>query len=154
MKKNLGYFSFFLAIMLLTSACTPKLKVAKQENNKSRTFTSERDLPAQNYSFKPEPYSLNSKQKDPELLGPQSTIKKPIDNFKKTDTNTSIALQSPQNTTQPITQTPKKVQTITMTKERCIKLIGQEAYDKYTKQFGSEKAALRKCIILQRIQKH
>ena len=41
-----------------------------------------------------------------------------------------------------------------MTRSRCIELIGQADYDKYTRQFGSEQAALRKCIILERVQKH
>jgi hypothetical protein len=40
-----------------------------------------------------------------------------------------------------------------MTRSRCIELIGQSDFDKYTRQFGSEEAALRKCIILERVQK-
>ncbi len=147
MRKSIGYFSFFLVVMLATTACTPKLKMKKNTNKTNKYLATEGDLAPQNYSFKPEPYSLNSKEKDPELLGPQSTIK-------KSDKNTTIAMQK--STPKPIAQieptTPKKAQTITMNKERCIKLIGQTRYDKYTKQFGSETAALRKCIILQRVQ--
>ena len=40
-----------------------------------------------------------------------------------------------------------------MTRSKCIDLIGKAKYDEYTKRYGSEAAALRKCTILQRVQR-
>ena len=38
------------------------------------------------YKLKPEPFSLESKEQDPELLGPQTTIDRGLDSVDKPDT--------------------------------------------------------------------
>jgi hypothetical protein len=47
----------------------------------------------------------------------------------------------------------QKPATSAMTRSKCIDLIGKAKYDEYTKRYGSETAALRKCTILQRVQR-
>jgi hypothetical protein len=106
----------------------------------------------EHYSLKPEPYSLESNENDPELLGPQSTIKRSL--------ASSEMVESPSPTTAANTEeafvpredpeAPKPAET--MTRSKCISLIGKAKYDEYTKRYGSEAAALRKCTILQHVQ--
>ena len=104
------------------------------------------------YSLKPEPYSIDSNQKDPELLGPQSTLKKPLDEEVAASSENSEAFLPKEGETsqpsKPVAQAPG------MTRSKCISLIGKAKFDQYTKQFGSEEAAIRKCIILQRVQQN
>ncbi len=99
------------------------------------------------YSLKPEPYSLESGEKDPELLGPQSTLKKELEDRSVESTSSEseslVAREEPQTSS----ATPP------MDRSRCISLIGKAKFDEYTKRFGSETAAIRKCIILERVQK-
>jgi len=95
-----------------------------------------------NYKIKPEPYSLEKNEQDPELLGPQSTIKRGSKKLAKASEKFLSNKVKP------------KRETSTMTKSKCISLIGKAKFDEYTKKFGSESATLRRCIILERIQKH
>jgi hypothetical protein len=110
------------------------------------------------YSLKPEPYSLESGQKDPELLGPQSTIKRSLLGEEMMEAPTEV----PQNNTagdegflsrdKPSSDNTAQSTAQTMTRSHCIDLIGKAKFDEYTQRYGSESAALRKCTILQRVQ--
>ncbi len=88
------------------------------------------------YVIKPEPYSLKSKKKDPELLGPQRT-------YRHTE-----------NTTNAQTNQRKrhKGSAATMTKASCITLIGEEKFNSYVQKYGSEAKALRRCLIIKRLR--
>ncbi len=103
-----------------------------------------------NYQLKPEPYSLDSNEHDPELLGPQSTLQRPLEQ-NNLDTASSTEEFVPKEEPKQPESSPKAAP---MDRSRCISLIGKPKYDEYTKRFGSEEAAIRKCIILQRVQKH
>ncbi len=84
------------------------------------------------YVIKPEPYSLKSKKKDPELLGPQRTY-----------SNDAVARA----------QAPRKSQHRSgMTKASCIALIGEAKYKRYVAKYGGEKGALRRCLIIKRLR--
>ena len=156
---NLKSLSILTLIALFGSGCAtqqsklllPEVKkpnISKKHPNpryysaKPSSYYSSRD---DNYKIKPEPYSLEKNERDPELLGPQSTIKK---------SSTKVAKNSEEFL--PKETKPKRSlsSTSTMTKSKCISLIGKAKFDEYTKKFGSESAALRRCIILERIQKH
>ncbi len=109
-----------------------------------------------NYKIRPEPYSLKSKQKDPELLGPQTTLKAPIDEAAREHAEEQ-AIQNHTNPERflPRDTTPAKpTQTANggMTRSRCISLIGEAKFEAYTKQYGSEAAALRRCVIIEKLQ--
>jgi len=102
-----------------------------------------------NYHLKPEPYSLDSNERDPELLGPQSTLQRPLEPNSLDAASTAeefLPKEEPK-------QTESSSKTTPMDRSRCISLIGKAKYDEYTKRFSSEEAAIRKCIILQRVQK-
>ncbi len=86
------------------------------------------------YVIKPEPYSVKSKKKDPELLGPQRTYHTDASSQTKTATTT----------------TRKK--SARMTKASCISLIGEAKYNSYVKKYGGDKGALRRCLIIKRLR--
>jgi hypothetical protein len=84
------------------------------------------------YVIKPEPYSLKSKKKDPELLGPQRTY---------------------QSGTTSQTRTAKRTKRSSgMSKSSCISMIGEAKYNSYVKRYGGEKGALRRCLIIKRLR--
>ncbi len=99
--------------------------------NPSRMYVRKKEA---KYIIKDEPYSIASKKKDPELLGPQRTY-----NADSSSTNT-----------QKVEQKRKKV--AKMTKESCINLIGEEKYNKYVQRYGGETGALRRCLVLKRLR--
>ncbi len=86
------------------------------------------------YVIKPEPYSVTSKKKDPELLGPQRTYRARAVSHTKSATTTH------------------RKRSIRMTKGSCISLIGQAKYNRYVKKYGGEKGALRRCLIIKRLR--
>lgn len=88
------------------------------------------------YVIKPEPYSLKSKKKDPELLGPQRTY------------------NHTENTTNAQTKPRKRHEgsATAMTKASCITLIGEEKFNSYVQKYGSEAKALRRCLIIKRLR--
>jgi len=143
-------------LTLLLVGCVPKIPTPKvPDQNVSRIEWHDSSYVDENYHLKPEPYSLDSHQKDPELLGPQSTLKQPleseIEEERVTDEgNTDSTFLSKEESPEP--SSSSGVQSA-MTRSRCISLIGKSKYDQYSKQFGSEEAALRKCTILERVQK-
>jgi len=167
---NIG---LLIAGAYLFTGCIPKLPEIQQpvqQVEKNTTSAPKSTLwkdtrPAkEHYPIKPEPYSLESGQKDPELLGPQSTVSRPLassDAVQATPPGVASAgTVPPAPETQEETFLPKEepasqpaAATATMTKDKCIALIGQEKYDEYTEKYGSETAALRKCLILQRLHR-
>ena len=96
-----------------------------------KMYTRKKEAP---YVIRPEPYSVKSKKKDPELLGPQRTYR----------VGTSSRTRS--------TTTARRKVTAKMTKASCISLIGQAKYDSYIKKYGGEKGALRRCLIIKRLR--
>jgi len=156
----------------LFTGCVPKLPEIEEPAKKVEKNTTSAPKPAlwkdtrpakEHYPIKPEPYSLESGQKDPELLGPQSTVSRPLassDTVQATPKGVASAgTVPPAPETQDGTflpkedSSPKSSTTATMTKEKCVALIGQTKYDEYTQKYGSEAAALRKCLILQRLHR-
>jgi len=87
-----------------------------------------------NYVIKPEPYSVKSKKKDPELLGPQRTYRADTSSQTKTATTTA------------------RKKSAGMTKASCISLIGEAKYNSYVKKYGGTKGALRRCLIIKRLR--
>jgi len=75
------------------------------------------------------------------------------------DTNYSDQYMYPEDTKaakkDPVvkTVTPKVVSTGAMTKEACISMISQEKFDKYTTMFGSEDASIKRCAMIQAMNK-
>ncbi len=161
MKRNSRGLIFTLMLgftgLFLLSGCAPKVpELPAQPKETNATLWHSHSSLEENYPLKPEPYSLDSNQKDPELLGPQSTLKHPLES--------EILQERTQEETQSDAQTflergaqdnrnKSSASQSGMTRSRCIALIGKSKYEQYTKQFGSEEAALRKCTILERIQR-
>ena len=100
-------------------------------SNPSRMYTRKKEA---KYIIKPEPYSVKSKKKDPELLGPQRTY------------------HAGTTTTQAPTASQTTHRKSTMTKASCISMIGQAKYNSYVKKYGGDKGALRRCLILKRLR--
>ncbi|WP_292662009.1 hypothetical protein [Nitratifractor sp.] len=142
-------------LALLLAGCVPKIPTPKvPDQNVSRTQWHDSSYVDENYHLKPEPYSLDSDQKDPELLGPQSTLKQPLES--EIEEERVHEEESGDGTFLSKDESPKAPPATAhsaMTRSRCISLIGKSKYNQYTKQFGSEEAALRKCTILERVQK-
>jgi len=156
MRKRILLYILFTAALLL-SGCMPRVPTPTlpQEQNTTRpALWQDTSTLEDHYSLKPEPYSLESGQKDPELLGPQSTIKRSVVNEGIMAEQPATAPSAPSEETErflPRDETPEPQGG--MTRRRCIDLIGKAKYDEYTRRFGSENAALRRCVILQRVQK-
>jgi len=165
---NIG---LLIAGAYLFTGCIPKLPVIEQPAKVERNTTAPQPAmwqdtrPArEHYPIKPEPYSLESGQKDPELLGPQSTVSRPLASSDAVQSTApgvaSAGTVPPAPETREGTFLPREnpaskpaAATSTMTKDKCVSLIGQEKYDEYTRKYGSEAAALRKCLILQRLHR-
>ena len=153
--------------MILTG-CTPHVPPIRTPEPKTTTthqaLWEDTSSIEQSYSLKPEPYSLDSNQKDPELLGPQSTLKRRLSNPENPQTPEFVSKDTAANRSQPDSEQGTEVfiprdepiaespSVHSMSRNRCIELIGQSKYDKYTQQFGSEEAAIRKCTIIERLQ--
>jgi len=148
--RSINSLSITVLFALLTAGCGPTVPQPKlpEHNTTRQAMWQDTSSVEANYDLKPEPYSLDSNEHDPELLGPQSTLKEPLtraaeEHAGETDSQ-FLAKEDSQ---------PQPSSSHGMTKSRCISLIGQSKFDEYTKQFGSEAAAIRKCIILERVQK-
>ncbi len=148
---------FVVTGLFLLSGCAPKVpQLPAQPKETNATLWHSHSSVEENYHLKPEPYSLDSDQKDPELLGPQSTLKQPLESEiqeeriqEETQSDTGTFLEKGAQTDR---NNPSLSQR-GMTRSRCIDLIGKSKYAQYTRQFGSEEAALRKCTILERVQR-
>ena len=100
----------------------------QQATTKSRTLYDTTKAEGR-HALKAEPFSLKSNKKDPELLGAQRTSGGSEDITKH-----------------------KRIKHASMSKSQCISLIGQTKFDIYTKRFGGEAGAIRRCIILKRLR--
>lgn len=172
MRREVKIAILGVGAILLFSGCAPRLPAPPQaaaeeetQHTPHRVMWKDTSTVEKNYSLKPEPYSIGSGEKDPELLGPQSTLKKSLPGSEEGLTSSEMVeatrAERPQNDSTSeerfIARDEPKAPSAShpaMTRSRCIELIGQSDFDKYTRQFGSEAAALRKCIILERVQKH
>jgi len=103
------------------------------------------------YNLKPEPYSIGSKEKDPELLGPQRTIEVPS---KPVEVSTVEPIETP--TVQPA-EAPAPVSaptvTVPMGRDECISMIGAAKFERYSKRFGGEAGAVKRCTILKKLKR-
>ncbi len=136
--KYLAYA--FLALFLATGCVRNSYRIrvpspapAPVENNNAVGHGSlyNTDSPSSFHKLKPEPYSLGSKKKDPELMGAESTTRAHVQNVNmdhKVSTNA-----------------------IAMNKSECISMVGQTKFDIYSKRFGGESGAIRRCTILKRL---
>ncbi|WP_457603473.1 hypothetical protein [Nitratifractor sp.] len=161
MKRNSQGLSLTLILgfagLFLLSGCAPKVpQLPAQPKETNATLWHSHSSVEENYHLKPEPYSLDSNQKDPELLGPQSTLKQPLES----EIQQGRVQEETQSDAQPFLENGVQINRNKpsaseggMTRSRCIALIGKSKYEQYTKQFGSEEAALRKCTILERVQR-
>ena len=144
------YIGFGIVVLLLMSGCVRRVRhipMEPLENNETNITTHTGTLydtsqTEAKYNLKPEPYSVGSKEKDPELLGPQRTI--------ETEKVTAS------DTTQVSTSAPSKVSGSTlsasMSKSECISMIGQAKFDRYSKRFGGESGAIKRCAILKKLK--
>ena len=96
------------------------------------------------YVIKPEPYSIGSKQSDPELLGPQRTLQVSKTTI-TSDATKAVAVTSP-------THDAFKIADARMTRDACIGMIGKEKFEVYVQKYGGEKGAIRRCLILKRLR--
>jgi len=175
MKKKRNITVAILALMLITG-CTPVPKPNLPENEEmqetSGRMWDDTQVIERHYKLRPEPYSLDSKQKDPELLGPQTTLKNhPLarnddtqmeydGSSTATDAKNETQAQKTEtaDTTSISTVSEKSVESVqtaakpAMDRGRCISMIGQSKFDKYTTRFGSEAAAIRRCAMLEKAQ--
>ena len=155
-RNNITIISGTLAGLFLMTGCVPTLSApepVKEEPVKERSMWQDTSRLEEHYSLKPEPYSLESNEHDPELLGPQSTIKRSLTRSEMAESGDTVTGASDSEEKFLPREEAKQATTTTMTRSRCISLIGKAKYDEYTKRYGSEAAALRKCTILQHVQK-
>ena len=137
------YVGFGLVVLLLMSGCVRRVRhipmeemLENNETNITGTLYDTSQTEAQ-YNLKPEPYSVSSKEKDPELLGPQQTVE--------------VAPESVAT----VTTEPKKPSTSTaasMTKSECISMTGATKFARYSKRFGGESGAIKRCAILKKLK--
>jgi uncharacterized protein YceK len=103
---------------------------AQIKRGKKRMYVRKKE---KKYVIKDEPYSIASKKKDPELLGPQRTY----------DADATSTVKKTRR---------RKRKNSKMTKESCISLIGEAKYNKYVQRYGGETGALRRCLVLKRLR--
>jgi len=124
------WLSFFLLILLL-SGCVSQQPVY-------------RPAPA---TSKPEP----EPEPEPEPVITQAKPKKIYQIKEVQDDNFSPEYMYPEvPKSQPKTQKEESNSTVSvsMQKEDCIAMIGQQKFDKYTQMLGSESATIKRCILL------
>jgi hypothetical protein len=151
---------FFVAALFVLGGCAQKLPVEKVEKRKidySRmmNYTDERK---ERYSLAPEPYSLASNEKDPELLGPQSTLQEhPLKESEDELLPPESAAETPgaevvSELYDDNGDTKKREKkSSSMSRSECISIIGLAKFNQYSKKYGGEGAAIRRCIILKRL---
>lgn len=140
------YIGYGLLVVLLMSGCVRRVHYIPQEDpvdtnetNATGTLYDTTKTEAR-YNLKPEPYSIGSKKKDPELLGPQRTITAQAD----TQAVQVDTVKSPSAPTTPVSTG--------MTKNECISLIGSVKFKRYSKRFGGESGAIKRCAILKKLK--
>jgi len=139
------YLVYGLLALLLMSGCVRRVRHIPVEPTVDENATRptgtlyDTSRTEAKYNLKPEPYSVSSNEKDPELLGPQRTIEK------KKEETTTVA------TTAPIKKPAPKLST-SMSRSECISMIGQAKFDRYSKRFGGEAGAIKRCAILKKLK--
>ncbi len=159
--KSIKSTAAAITIALAVSGCLPiprpKLPEIPDQNKTSGRMWDDTRAIEENYKLRPEPYSLDSKQKDPELLGPQSTLKNNALAKNDNDITVSGATTSDEQITttdiRPTVSKPESSAKPPMDRSRCISLIGQAKFNEYAQRFGSEEAAIRRCAIMERVHK-
>jgi hypothetical protein len=152
------YLGFGLLIILLMSGCVRRVRhipmepLENNETNVTGTLYDTSQTEAR-YNLKPEPYSVSSNEKDPELLGPQRTIEptKEVPTVAAT-TETPTVTAPVSNPSTPKPATPKPTLSSSMSKSECISMIGQAKFDRYSKRFGGESGAIKRCTILKKLK--
>ena len=140
----LRFVLFLLSALILSTGCShvrtipvPESEgewtseVPKTQSSRNRMYVRQDEG---KYVIKDEPYSLKSKKKDPELLGPQRTY----------DHTASTASTSRART--------RSKAASGMTRQQCVSMIGQAKFDRYVQKYGGEKGALRRCLVLKRLR--
>ena len=143
--NKMRYIGYGLLIVLLMSGCARRIRYFSSEYtdvNETEQPTEELYVQGteEKYNLKPEPFSIDSNKKDPELLGPQSTIKREI--RKEPEVTGATPAHS--------TSTNKAS---SMTKSECISMIGGDKFERYSKRFGGESGAIKRCAILKRLKR-
>ena len=84
-----------------------------------------------------------------------SVPRKPVKLKEVQTTNYSSSYMYPEDKHQPV-KTPNipktEKETVLMSKEECLAMIGQEKFDKYTQMFSSETATLKRCTMMKAMQ--
>jgi len=165
-------YTIIISILLL-SGCAPKVKLPQpvnSEENQTKPTSVFSDRPSFNpnidekYHLKPEPYSLSSDQKDPELLGPQSTIKNnPLksSNSDIEETNIDDSSSNSNGSSEIVSevydndnkQSVATTNSSSMSRSQCINMVGESTFNSYVKKYGSESAAIRRCALLSRLHR-
>ena len=164
--KNKRYIFISITVLLL-SGCAPKVQMPTVETNSTEKWQEYHSRAGFNpnvderYNLKPEPYSLASKEKDPELLGPQSTLKdNPLertdDDIESEDYDNADSASSRAEVVSEVYDNSnangKQKSIPSMSRSECINMIGFTKFNEYVKKFGGEGAAIRRCEILKRLR--
>jgi len=135
---RIGWFAVVLVVFVVGCSGTQDITIPVQENDgdwvtaagaQDKMYMRQDDS---KYVIRDEPYSIASKKKDPELLGPQRTY----NGTSRAKTHTRV----------------KHKATARMTKASCIRMIGEAKYNDYVQKYGGENGALRRCLVLKRIR--
>jgi len=145
------YLLYGMVIVLLMSGCVRRVRHIPMEpvvdENLSKPTGTLYDTSATEakYQLKPEPYSISSKESDPELLGPQRTIE-PVEKVEEV----KVVTVEPENKQAEATAKPLNT---AMTKAECVSMIGNTKFERYSKRFGGESGAIKRCAILKKLKK-
>ena len=154
------YIGYGLLIVLLMSGCVRRFRhipmepapVVDQNRTESKTTRTgtlyDTTRTEHKYKLKPEPYSVGSKEKDPELLEPQGTIQEAD---KSVELNTPVEIAADQPALAPTASTTTTL-TSAMGKQECISMIGTAKFERYSKRFGGESGAIKRCAILKKLK--
>ena len=158
--RYLKYLGYGIIVILLTSGCVRRVRhipievetakpVIEQQNKTQPTGTLyDTTRTEHKYKLKPEPYSIGSKEKDPELLGPERTIEETTTQ----ESATPVGVASAQPTVTAPAPTPAApVLATTMSRGECISMIGADKFERYSKRFGGESGAIKRCTILKKL---
>jgi len=164
-------YTIIISILLL-SGCAPKVQLPQainSEANQTKPTSVFSDRPSfdpnidEKYHLNPEPYSLSSHQKDPELLGPQSTVKNnPLksSNSEIEETNIDDSSSNSNGSSEIVSEVydsdnsnKQSSSGSGMSKSQCIDMVGESTFNSYVKKYGSESAAIRRCVLLSRLHR-
>jgi len=134
------YMFYGLIAVVLMSGCSrhlfgPDVDVSDLNDTKP-TGTMYQQRSEGLYKLKAEPYSVKHNKKDPELLGPQSTMSRRAVEHKTV-----------------IKKRRATKQRSSMTRSECISMVGKTKFNQYSKRFGGEKGVLKRCTIIKKLRK-